>query len=156
MADSFKVNIVADNTEAAKLEMQMRVERALTAVGIQVATNAREEIQKNPSRIDTGLLRNSITHAVNGGGTAIGGYSADRPSKYTGKIPDPGTYGGTMPQGKKGVNTVYIGTNVEYAEYVHEGFHLPSGKKVAPNRFLKNAIENNKDEIISIIKQELT
>lgn len=156
MADSFKVNIVADNTEAAKLEMQMRVERALTAVGIQVATNAREEIQKNPSRIDTGLLRNSITHAVNGGGTAIGGYSADRPSKYTGKMPDPGTYGGTMPQGKKGVNTVYIGTNVEYAEYVHEGFHLPSGKKVAPNRFLKNAIENNKDEIISIIKQELT
>ena len=156
MADSFQVNIVADNTEAAKLEMQMRVERALTAVGIQVATNAREEIQKNPSRIDTGLLRNSITHAVNGGGTAIGGYSADRPSKYTGKMPDPGTYGGTMPQGKKGVNTVYIGTNVEYAEYVHEGFHLPSGKKVAPNRFLKNAIENNKDEIISIIKQELT
>lgn len=156
MADSFQVNIVADNTEVAKLEMQMRVERALTAVGIQVATNAREEIQKNPSRIDTGLLRNSITHAVNGGGTAIGGYSADRPSKYTGKMPDPGTYGGTMPQGKQGINTVYIGTNVEYAEYVHEGFQLPSGKEVAPNRFLKNAIENNKDEIIGIIKQELT
>lgn len=156
MADTFKIEIVADNTEQVKQEMQSRVVKALTEVGINVATAAREEIQKSPSRIDTGLLRNSITHALNGESPAIGGYSADRASKYTGKAPEPGTYSGTMPQGKQGVHTVYVGTNVEYAEYVHEGFHLPSGKEVAPNRFLKNAVENNKGEIISIIKQELT
>lgn len=36
----------------------------------------------------------------------------------------------------------YIGTNVEYAPYVHEGT-----SKMAPNRFLRNAVERNQKQI---------
>lgn len=34
--------------------------------------------------------------------------------------------------------SVYVGTNVEYGIYVHEGT-----VKMAPNRFLRNAVEKN-------------
>lgn len=151
MGDTFSIHIEADNTEEVKQELERRVRKALTAVGINVATAAREEIQKSPSRIDTGLLRNSITHALDGEGTAISGYSAEKESKYTGKTPSPGTYSGSMPKEPKGKQAVYVGTNVKYALYVHDGT-----EHMKANRFLKNAVENNKSEIVSIIKQELT
>lgn len=151
MGNTFSIHIEADNTEEVKQELERRVRKALTAVGIQVATAAREELQKSPSRIDTGLLRNSITHALDGESTAIGGYSAEKESKYNGKTPPPGTYGGTMPKEPQGRQAVYVGTNVDYAEYVHEGTD-----RMSPNRFLKNAVENNKSQIIGIIKHELT
>ena len=49
-------------------------------------------------------------------------------------------------------NSIDIGTNVKYAIYVHDGTDLP----MAPNRFLKKAVENNIGEINDLIKQELT
>ena len=151
MADMFIIHIEADNTEDAKKELQERARKALNAVGIQVASNAREELQRSPSRIDTGLLRNSITHALDGEGTAIGGYSADNASKHSGKTPPSGSYGGSMPKEPQGRQAVYVGTNVSYGIYVHEGT-----ERMTANRFLKNAVENNKSEIEGIIKQELT
>ena len=36
----------------------------------------------------------------------------------------------------------YVGTNVEYAPYVHDGT-----MRMAPNRFLRNAFERNADQI---------
>ena len=47
-------------------------------------------------------------------------------------------------------DAVYVGTNVEYAIYVHEGT-----RRMSPNRFLKNAVTNNMEEYASIAKQEL-
>ena len=49
----------------------------------------------------------------------------------------------------------YIGTNVEYAVYVHEGHGLPSGKSVPPRRFLKNALINNKQKYKQMAEQAL-
>lgn len=46
---------------------------------------------------------------------------------------------------------VYIGTNVEYAIYVHEGT-----SKMDPNRFLKNAVSRNMDQIKDYIKKALS
>jgi HK97 gp10 family phage protein len=46
---------------------------------------------------------------------------------------------------------VYIGTNVEYAIYVHEGT-----SRMEPNRFLKNAVARNKDQIKDYIKKALS
>ena len=46
---------------------------------------------------------------------------------------------------------VYIGTNVEYAIYVHEGT-----SRMAPNRFLKNAVSRNVDQIKDYIKKALS
>jgi len=98
--------------------MYDRVRKALTAMGVQAATLAKTELQKTPSRIDTGLLRNSITHALDGESTAISGYSGDKPSKYTGKPAESGTYSGTMPSEAQGRQAVYVGTNVSYSVYV--------------------------------------
>lgn len=47
-------------------------------------------------------------------------------------------------------NAAYVGTNVEYAIYVHEGT-----RKMRPNRFLKNAVVKNKDEYKAIAEAEL-
>ena len=45
---------------------------------------------------------------------------------------------------------VYVGTNVEYAIYVHEGT-----SRMDPNRFLKNAVERNIDQIKTDVENEL-
>lgn len=46
--------------------------------------------------------------------------------------------------------TAYIGTNVEYAIYVHEGFRR-GNKDIAPNRFLTNAVLKHVDEYRNIV-----
>ncbi|MBR0340675.1 MAG: HK97 gp10 family phage protein [Oscillospiraceae bacterium] len=47
-------------------------------------------------------------------------------------------------------DVVYIGTNVEYAIYVHEGT-----RRMTPNRFLRNAVERNEDQIVKIIENNI-
>lgn len=47
---------------------------------------------------------------------------------------------------------VQIGTNVEYAIYVHEG----TSRGMTPNRFLKNGMEMNIDEFREIIREYLS
>lgn len=46
--------------------------------------------------------------------------------------------------------TMAVGTNVEYGIYVHEGT-----TRMAPNRFLKNAVANHAEEYKMIIENEL-
>lgn len=148
-----------DHTEDVKRALKVATIDALDAAGMQGTTLARIELQNSPSRIDTGLLRNSITHAVGGKAPAMSSYSgsdthtAKSPSAVkrglVGKpAPEPrsGTYAGTAPKDPEGSYSVYIGTNVEYATYVHEG---TTG--MAPNRFLRNALERNKGELEKII-----
>lgn len=106
-----KVELV-DKTEEFKAAMDDAVNRALEAVGLQAEGYAKLELENDPRRIDTGNLRNSITHVVDAGECAV-----------------------------------YIGTNVEYGIYVHEGT-----VKMKANRFLKNAVENNASEYAEIMK----
>lgn len=113
-----KITVKSDNSAQAKDELRNRARVALNAAGIQAASAAREELQRTPKRIDTGLLRNSITHAMDGEEAAIKGYSADNPSKYNGKTPDPGTYTGKAEKEPDGKIAVYVGTNVNYSVYV--------------------------------------
>lgn len=49
-----------------------------------------------------------------------------------------------------GEKTLYVGTNVEYAPYVHEGT-----RRMEPNRFLKNAFDENEDQVKDYIINEL-
>ena len=125
MGNSFEIHIAADNIEQAKQEIMTRARKALTAIGIQVSSLARTEIQKSPSRIDTGLLRNSITYALDGEGTAISSYSADKASRYSGKTPPSGSYGGTTPKEPQGRQAVYIGTGKWREAERHELMELP-------------------------------
>lgn len=106
---------INDHSAEYLKDVSNALDAALEAVGIHVEGEAKEELENTPRRIDTGNLRNSITHEV---------VDAER--------------------------VVYVGTNVEYGIYVHEGT-----SKMAPNRFLKNAVDRNKEQITDYIKKAL-
>lgn len=131
-----------DNSQMFKDEVARRAERALVAVGQQAVGHCKQELENTPKRIDTGLLRNSITFAVGGQAPELKSYSGDKPRN--GSIPT-GSYSGTAPEEDKPV--VYVGTNVEYAPYVEYGTD-----RMAPNHFIKNGIQNNADELLAIMK----
>lgn len=131
------------NTKEAKERMQRAVDRYLEEAGKHLEGEAKKAIEADPRRVDTGLLRNSITFAVYGRQANISSYTSDATDK-NGDPVDPieeGGYVGLAPGESEG-KAVYIGTNVEYAMYVHEGT-----SKMAPNRFIKNAIEWNRQQL---------
>lgn len=134
---------IDSHVEEFKKALAEAEERAMEAIGQQCVSHAIQELQMSPSRIDTGLLKNSITYALGGEAPAIMQYTADVGDGR-------GFYSGNAPSDKKNEQSVYIGTNVEYAIYVHEGT-----RRMTPNRFLRNAVENNGDEYKEIFKQEL-
>ncbi len=125
-----------DNSKEVLDALEERIKAALTAAGLQAATYAQLELEKSPRRVDTGNLQTSISSQVEG-------------------------------------HDAYVGTSVKYAIYVHEGtgkystgretpwtyrdeegnFHTTSG--MPPNRFLKNGIMNNKEDIRSILEEYL-
>lgn len=146
---------INDHSEEYKKAMQEAVGAALEAIGIQAEGYAKLELENNPRRIDTGLLRNSITYAVSGQPAAIHSYHGDNPSKYSKKEAVPiGFYNGVAPDDSDDKKAVYIGSNVQYAPYVHEGTGGIFGlffKKMKPNRFLKNAIQKHTDEYKAIV-----
>lgn len=132
---------VTDNSIAFKGEMNDKVLAVLESIGLHLEGEAKDELENDPRRIDTGNLRNSITHAVDADDKAV-----------------------------------FIGSNTDYAVYVHEGtgiyavngdgrqdpwgymgkdgkWHITHGMK--PNRFLKNAVERNEDQIKQYVETEL-
>lgn len=94
------------NTDAVLNALDEQTEAVLTAWGMQA-----EDYAKKLSQVDTGLQKNSITYAIHGQSSAISTYSADKPDAQ-GKLAT-GSYSGVAPDEE---NTVYIGTNVPYAE----------------------------------------
>ena len=105
-----KVKITNDHTDDILKALKEASKKALMDVGLEASGDVAEFIT-GEGIVDTGLLRNSITFALNGESAQIGSYTA---SKGDGK----GSYSGTAPNKE---NTVYIGTNVEYAKYVQYG-----------------------------------
>lgn len=108
--------IFNDHSPEFIAEMEERAKTALEAIGQHMEGEAKEELENSPRRIDTGLLRNSITHCASGESPAITSYTADRPNKK-GELPK-GTYNGVMPEEDDNTPAMYIGTNVKYAAYV--------------------------------------
>lgn len=145
---SFTVRLEGDNTEKIKKQVHETILDGLDAAGVQAVSIATVEIQKDPHRVDTGLLKNSIAHAVVGRSAVPSVYSADGPDRE-GNIRE-GSYSGTAPDEGDDKPYMMIGTNVEYALYVHEGTSL-----MKANRFLKKAIDENKDELLEIIAKGL-
>ena len=137
-----------DNSNKFKAAMSEKIPAILEAIGIHLEGEAKDELENSPRRIDTGLLRNSITYAFSGETPSTMVYKADNPDK-SGDIPT-GSYSGTAPNDPPDEQAVYIGTNVEYGIYVHEGT-----VRMAPNRFLKNAVVRNKNQIKEYIEKEM-
>ena len=97
--------------------------------------------------VDTHMLRNSLTYALDGEPPKISHYSGDNPSRYnpSGPIPS-GFYSGNAPsESSSNKMAVYIGTNVPYAIYVEliEYYHHYVGKA----HFLRDAAAGHGDEM---------
>lgn len=131
---------INDNTDEVLKQLDNALERALTRIGLQAEGYAKKELTKN-GNVDTGLLRNSITFAISGESANTSSYKADRGDGS-------GSYSGTAPNDKD--KSVYIGTNVEYGDYVELG---TSQSKAYP--YLKPAATEHSDVYKRIMNEEL-
>lgn len=140
------VDLKVDNVEKILEEMANQVDIGLEAIGLQAEKHAINNITSNGS-VDTGLLRNSITHAVAGQSPEKQTYSADKGGGH-------GSYSGTV--GTEADKAVYIGTNVEYAPYVEYGHQQYGGGGLVPAKpFLKPAVADHTDEYAKILRKAL-
>lgn len=156
--DQIQIKIeLKDFSDQVKQATTGAIKRALNACGAQGASFAVENCTAK-GVVDTGLLRNSLTWALGGRIPKKRSYSGDHPSRYrpNGKIPS-GRYEGRAPDDEKGINRVYIGTNVEYAVYQEMGFtHYLSKKKYAARPYLRPALEDHVNDYKTIITDELS
>ena len=89
-----KITIEDHSQEVIKAKDEA-VRLFLDEAGLHLSGEAQDELENSPRRVDTGLLRNSITYAVAGEGAAIRTYKSDDGSKT-------GTYSGQTPDEPKG------------------------------------------------------
>lgn len=94
------------HTDEVLNALDSQIEAVLTAWGMQA-----EDYAVKLSQVDTGRQKNSITFALHGQGANKRTYKADKPNAQG--VIVTGSYSGVAPDE---ANTVYIGTNVPYAE----------------------------------------
>ena len=131
---------ITDNCEEFKEEMERKITKALEEIGMYAEDAAKINMEKAPRRVDTGRLRNSITYAHREKSGFSYQYSDDDGTPYSEEV-------GQVDQEDK---AVYVGTNVEYAEEIHEGRAKPP---LEPNRFLANAVQQNLDTYKRMIEE---
>lgn len=131
-----------NNAPLVREQFEACMKRALTAIGMQAESYAKQSINQADA-IDTGRLINSVTYgtAENAGSHD---YSDNEGNHYQDTI------------GLAEEDAVYIGTNVEYAPYIEFGHkYYYSGTMYAPVHFLKDAAGNHTAEYKDIIKQSM-
>ena len=116
---------------------------ALVAIGLTA-----EKYAKKNCPVDTGLLRNSITYAISGYEAHVKQYRRNNFKTGESKKHTYKGYDGVM-DGEKD-EAVYIGTNVEYAEYQELGARGVGGKF-----FLRKAATEHTPEYKKIMKDNL-
>lgn len=156
---------IQDNTEEFKKEFGEKLKTALEAVGMQAEGNAKLEIENLPRRVDTGLLRNSITHKVVGDDSAIIGsnvFYSVYVHEGTGKYAVNGSTGDGWWVYVKGSTSSKISAHgkryteaqarriVAFLKSKGLDAHMTQGMK--PNRFLTNAMEKYRGEYKKIIE----
>lgn len=127
---------IKDNTKEVLSALAKAKRQGLKAIGITAEAHA-----KKNTPVDTGRLRNSITHAISGETTAISSYS-DNDNKQS------WAYEGAAPNDQE--SAVYIGSNVEYAQYVELGSRGRQGI-----HFLQRAATEYKDEYAKLLKEAM-
>jgi len=131
MAD---VRIISNRDEVLR-RTKDGIMAGLEAVGLEAEGDA-----KFLCAVETGLLKNSITHGVSG--ELISHNYTDDDGEQSGSV--------SLTMGTTDDKEVYIGTNVEYAPYVEYG---TSRTKAQP--FLRRAFEENKETYAKIIAKAL-
>lgn len=135
---SIKLDI-EDHTKETLEELEEAITIALEECGL-----AAEGYAQRLCPVDTGLLRNSITHALDGSSVSIDSYSSN-----DGTVS--GYYTGIMPEAPAGQHIMYVGTNVEYAPYVEFGT-----SRTRKQAFIQPALTNNVQTYNDIIKRWLS
>ena len=161
------------NTKQLTDDMSEGIRKGLEAAGIFIEGRA-----KAYAPVDTGLLRNSIAHALSGEQPSIGGglkggrhqrsYKSNPTNKHgeavetvvgkdgKARLPN-GTYSHVVPRAKNATDMrVYVGTNVEYAPYVEMG-HVSArtGRRVPAQPYIQPAFNNNMTAARQIIEHYL-
>lgn len=158
---------IQDHSAEVSAEIKVALLRGLEKCGL-----VAEGYAKKLCTVDTGLLRNSITHALSGEPAAISTYSAD---KAKGNKPvQTGEYSGSAPEeSDPSKMAVYMGTNVEYAPSIElatgrhtsggrptkwvykddKGTHMTGGHQAKP--FLKPAVADHAAQYRDILESEL-
>ena len=151
----FKVD---SNKEELLALLNQIAEKVLTDWG-----QTAERYAKDKVPVDTGRLKNSITWALGGKGAAITEYRGSsthgsNPSTVRRGIvgkpapkPHEGHYSGTAPKDTETKRSVYVGTNVKYAQYVELG----TSRNEGPRPFLRPAITDHISEYTDILKEHL-
>ena len=135
MSEPFTIRIkVQSNADLAKEELEKAVERALYAIGVKAVEGSVDAISgkyDTAPAVDTGRLRASISFVT------ANGEKGD-----SGAMSPPNAQAGDRLSGKAPKNSVIAGSNVEYAEPVHNGT-----SKMAGRPFLREGIDKTKDQM---------
>ena len=134
MSDPFTIRIkVQSNADLAKEELEKATERALYAIGVKAVEGSVDAISGRydiDPAVDTGRLRASISFI-----TPTDKGNSGQPKPANAKTGDELT--GTAEQ-----NTVVVGSNVSYSEFVHNGT-----SKMAGRPFLREGIDKTKNQM---------
>ena len=124
---------VEDYSAAVKDALGVATNRALYAAGIAFQKGATDSISglytAENKAVDTGRLRASISF--------ITPTEQSMPISASGNSKESDTL-----KGRSAEKTMYFGSNVEYAEYVHNGTH-----GMAARPFLREGVDMTKDDV---------
>lgn len=136
---------ITDNSPEFIAAKNLAIEKVMEMIGIKAEGYAKLELTRSEA-VDTGRLRNSITHSTKAN-TADFAYKWRKSSKGRGT---PAGAGMTTSHGGEEDATVYLGTNVEYAPYVEFGT-----SKMEARPYLKPAFNDHLSEYKNMIFNEL-
>lgn len=158
------VDITTDNiTETLRL-FHEKILQGLEACGLQA-----ERYAKMKAPVDTGRLRNSITHIVSGDPARVHRYTISQRSKYdrnsydrrgrrkrlTRAIRDAETRTENIPATAASPEFLVVGTNVEYALANEIGFRFRN-HFIPARPYLRPALADHKEEYKTILEYYLT
>ena len=132
---------IEDYSDEILKELSDAVETALLSIGEEAVRHAVKNVP-----VDTGLLKNSLTYALDGQPTSITTYKADKGNAT-------GSYSGTMPPESGNNRSVSVGSNVSYALAVET--NARAKHEVGGAHFLKNALANHTDEYEKTLRAAL-
>jgi hypothetical protein len=136
---------LVDNSKLVSEATDQQIEMALIAIGAKMESNAKALYVP----VDTGRLKNSITFALAGGPAQISSYG---PDSGGGDDKQSKPYSGTAPADPGGkVRSVYVGSNVEYAEVVENGTAGRRGR-----HYLRDAVNNHIEEYKDLAEMALS
>ena len=134
---------IESNVEAVDKEFARRIEMSLFAIGDTVLENAVESIsgtfEFSMKAVDTGRLRASLSFVTPKGQGGISQFYPEENSEPEDLL-----------NFESESNTVIIGTNVDYSEYVHNGT-----QKMSPRPFLIDGVNRSSERIEELLNQIL-